>query len=777
MTSLGFSQHHLRLRAGRRAAVLGTLAVVAACRPVPAPESQASYADEETAVPSSAAAAAAANAAGLRPPSTSGQSTTISTGMGPGSRAAVSPLFADVAPVSALAFDGRSLWVGSSRGLRRVDVRARTVAWIERDAGLEDRDVRALAADGPDTVWVASGSGLGVFESDAASRTPPRYRRLGTIAGVTSILPIASTPEHGDAWLGTETGLLLFAGGMVHPIAAASGDVVTFLDSDTGGRSVWVGLRRRGLLRLDVGASAAAITPLPVPAPTTTFAVGPESAGALDFVNPIGMTHLPNGTSIAIGRARAGGTRLLVLGAGGAVLMSPQSTDLPVQAVIPGCRTIAAAGVLRASVGSGSPSAEPTCALLGNLIAGPDAAPTRFRLELATRGESAAPGSLRFAPIHRTVDSPRIIARPLGRIELDAVTAVLQQSPEDEALFVGTRSAGTASISAAGAMNVLPSGELARGATHLSLACPTERRCFIATGSPTGWDLDGPEHRLEALPATTLGGHLMALATAADGSTLSIAGDPGNLLRIGRLSADGTGFSPLAQVAVPIRGAAIATYAAVSPKGDLWVAIRDELPRGVLEIQFPSMRVVHHRPYSVRESPPPDAIPIDADVRALGFEPRTADAPQAMWFCTAHGVFRFREGTLDHWGEDNGLPSEQCHDLLVGKDRSVWAATAGGPSHFDEKGWHTPARWPTSHPTNDQDGEGLAARGLAELGGRLWVATGAGLWSTTTPAGDARTTTWQHDARLTDSDVVGLAGDRFARLWALGRSGVTRLGP
>jgi ligand-binding sensor domain-containing protein len=173
-------------------------------------------------------------------------------------------------------------------------------------------------------------------------------------------------------------------------------------------------------------------------------------------------------------------------------------------------------------------------------------------------------------------------------------------------------------------------------------------------------------------------------------------------------------------------------------------------------------------------------IPVDADVRALGFQARTADAPQSMWFCTGHGIFRFREGTLDRWGEDNGLPSERCNDLLVRKDGTVCAATSAGPSQFDGRAWRALPRWPTS-----PDGEGLAAHGLAELGARLWVGTPGGLWSMAAGAGatasssvDAPATpTWQRDGRPLDSEVVGLTSDRFGRLWALGRSGITRLDP
>ena len=214
-------------------------------------------------------------------------------------------------------------------------------------------------------------------------------------------------------------------------------------------------------------------------------------------------------------------------------------------------------------------------------------------------------------------------------------------------------------------------------------------------------------------------------------------------------------------------------FTAGGERGKMRAADADrDVPRGVLEIQFPSLRVVHHRAYSAAEKAPAEVIPIDADVRAIRFQARTETAPQAIWFCTAHGVFRFREGTLERWGEDNGLASERCGDLIVEPDGSVWAATSAGPGRFDGKDWHGVERWPT-----DRDGEGRAARGLVAVGPQLWFGSPAGLWSMTTPARGGRVAGFRHDDRLLDDDVTGVVVDRFARLWVLGRSGVTRLEP
>jgi hypothetical protein len=789
------------------ASALGVL--LGSCRSTPPLESGASYAAEETAIPASAAAQSAPGVVASGAPQP--------------------PLMADVAPISALAFDGRFLWIGSARGLRRVEVATRAGTWVGHDSGFDDHDVTALAFDdATGTVWVGTSKAVGVFEPGPGAA---RYQQLALVRGLTHILPVFATPERTDAWLGTEDGLLRLDAGLTTPVPGAGGDVITSLDDDAEGRAVWVGFRQRGLLRVNPDHSGA----LTAAAFSPATAVGPGYPGGLDFVNPIGTTLLPSGTRVAVGFARRdGGTRLALLGAAGAVLMAPQSAAPHVQAVTVGCapRITASAAGAGTGVGGGIGSiARRGCTTLANLVAGPDAAPMLYRLALATRGENLGPGSIRFVPIRRTLEGPRLVAVPIGRLNVEAVTAVtaarLAPESEDQDLFVGTRASGAARISAAGVTAVLPSGEVALGASRLSVACPTAERCYVATGAGPGWALAEGGRSLEALPGTTAGGRLMALATAPDGSTLSVAGDPGKLLRIARVSSDGTRFDPVAQVPVPVSGTgvvAIATSATVSPKGDLWVALRERLParlpdppgaasarapgpsrpgpkptpavaattttttttteadgaadadrdvpRGVLEIQFPSLRVVHHRAYSAAEKAPAEVIPIDADVRAIRFQARTETAPQAIWFCTAHGVFRFREGTLERWGEDNGLASERCGDLIVEPDGSVWAATSAGPGRFDGKDWHGVERWPT-----DRDGEGRAARGLVAVGPQLWFGSPAGLWSMTTPARGGRVAGFRHDDRLLDDDVTGVVVDRFARLWVLGRSGVTRLEP
>lgn len=654
-------------------------------------------------------------------------------------------LMADVAPISALAHDGTSLWIGSARGLRRVRLATRESEWIAAAAGFNARRVAALAADGDSTIWVGSEMGVGVVEE---SPTGPRYRTLAALPGVTRIVPIAATPQRDDAWIGTETGLVRLSGGAAVPSEIALGDVITFLDPDDDGKSVWVGLRARGLMRIDPadsGLLTAALT-----------AVGPGFAGGLDFIDPLGTTVLPNGTRVAYGRAQAGGTRIVVLSAGGPILLTPQP-ELPIQALVERPPS------LRSRDGKASTGA-------GDFIAGSDAAPVRFELMEAARGEIFPEGVIRFMPARRTVNGLRVVARPLGTLRLGGVTVALRaRDATDGGVFVGTRSSGTARV-AGGETVALPAGELALGATGLSVMCVGSDRCFVATGTGTGWTWSpGTGGGMAPLPAVSVGGRLMALAGDGAGATFSVSGDPGRILRVARLAPDGTRFEPVVQMPVEVEGAAVATRATVSPTGNLWIAVRDRAVdgthtgRGVIELQLPAMRVIHHRPYKKTETAPPEVIPIAGDVAAIRFQASTPVDPEAIWFCTSTGILRFRQGQLARWGEDNGLDSERCFDLVLTRDGAVWAATAAGTMRFDQTAWHADDRWPTT-----RDGEALPARALVEIGSDMWAATPTGVWPF---ARSARA--WNRRTGLLDDDVLGLATDRFSRLWSLGGSGVT----
>jgi ligand-binding sensor domain-containing protein len=148
--------------------------------------------------------------------------------------------------------------------------------------------------------------------------------------------------------------------------------------------------------------------------------------------------------------------------------------------------------------------------------------------------------------------------------------------------------------------------------------------------------------------------------------------------------------------------------------------------------------------------------------------------PEATWFCTSLGILRFAEGQLSHWGENDGLDSETCHDLEIAVDGGVWVATEKGVARFDGKSWRRVGGVVTGRPPPeirwppDRDGDGAAARALVLSGRVLWAGTSRGLWPLAPGIGPINRTNG-----LVDDDVIKLASDRFGRIWALGQVGVT----
>lgn len=78
-----------------------------------------------------------------------------------------------------------------------------------------------------------------------------------------------------------------------------------------------------------------------------------------------------------------------------------------------------------------------------------------------------------------------------------------------------------------------------------------------------------------------------------------------------------------------------------------------------------------------------------------------------------HGVARLRDGRLDAYGEDQGVPDSPVHAMARSADGAVWAATARALLHFDGKTWTRVA--------------GLPAGGVqsvyADRSGRVWTAS------------------------------------------------------
>jgi len=652
---------------------------------------------------------------------------------------------AELAPIAALAWSDPFLWIGSDRGLRRFRPATGELEWVAADAGLAGHRVTALATDGAASVFVGTEVGLGRV-SDAAGKldlTP-----LVTVGGLSLIAPSAPRAGGGGAWLGTDHGLFFFDGTSLSAVGGLGKGAINFLHADADGKSVWAGVRGRGLAHVDRA--------------RVVEVFGPEAPGAPDFVETLGMAALENGTPFAIGRGRDGAGRMALLHKmGGELLVVDSSIRLLGAAAPP-------TGPLVFASASGGPT-------------------STYTLALAERGEAIAPGEFRFVPRKKGSDGPRVVATPDGRSLPSDVTAFAMGSSE---LFFGTRVAGVAQLGAASAGRAvapafLPIGELAWKASALGVACLERDRCVVATGAGPGWIWDGGTHAFRPIPPEALGSPLMALEGDGAGSVYFMAGEGPKGIKVARLSADGRSWEPVLTFPVDTEGAPFITYTTMSPQGNLWMAVRDRLPggeqagRGIIELQLPSGRAIHHRVTRAGQARPAESIPVPGDVRAVQFVSGAGAAPEATWFCTSLGVLRWSAGKMTRWSENDGLGSDTCADLKVGDDGAVWAATRAGVARFDGKSWvpldGAPAkagaarRWPLAHPAaDDDDGDLAAARSLATVAGKLWAGTSRGVWPVTATGKplDAR-------SGLTDDDVVDMALDRFGRLWVLGHLGLT----
>jgi signal transduction histidine kinase/ligand-binding sensor domain-containing protein len=52
-----------------------------------------------------------------------------------------------------------------------------------------------------------------------------------------------------------------------------------------------------------------------------------------------------------------------------------------------------------------------------------------------------------------------------------------------------------------------------------------------------------------------------------------------------------------------------------------------------------------------------------------------ADVDNGLWLATGRGLWRFRNGTYDHFGQENGMSDESCNSVLVDKEGSIWFGT------------------------------------------------------------------------------------------------------
>ena len=63
-----------------------------------------------------------------------------------------------------------------------------------------------------------------------------------------------------------------------------------------------------------------------------------------------------------------------------------------------------------------------------------------------------------------------------------------------------------------------------------------------------------------------------------------------------------------------------------------------------------------------------------------------ADTEGNVWFGTATGLCRLREGAIEEFGTDDGLPDPRVMTIAQGSDKKLWIGTAKGFAQWSNQG-------------------------------------------------------------------------------------------
>ena len=628
---------------------------------------------------------------------------------------------AESGPITAIAARGSALYAGTARALRRWDVTTDEYEVLGAAAGLPDQGITALGIDGDGQPWVATEAGVGRLVRE-------HYQSMGGLAGITALAP---TVDGQGAWAGGADGLFHSDGKSWTPIAGLQGVVVTSLELDRDGRAAWAGTRALGLFHAD-GDHAR-----PVP-------LGDDPAG-LEIV----------GTAVTAAGTRVVGARALANDAAHLVFLEegePQAFRAQ-----PEVRLVRVVDTGKDAV----------------VVAGAAGAERAYALQLLPAGEPPPAGGLRFVSVKRGTPGGRAHDR-WAAVPLDDVPppGVIVAAGSNGVVYYGTEHRGVAR-GAKRRPDYLSGAELVGDAERLSVACASRERCFVVTEGPRAWVTDGKVYR-----ATRVGeaddGVALAVATDGAGTIYGLSAEPRYTgLVITRLAepvvagaeqaAVGDVWKTFARVPLkmPAAGPPGVAFAAVSPKGALWVALRahgadgEDVSAGAVEIDLTSRHAVQHRALKEGEKATPEMLPLPAALTGVFFD------DTATWFSSLSGVSRWQQGELRTWGENAGLGSELVHAVAKAPSGEIWAATSEGVARLDDK-----VVW---RPFGGGEEARVACRGLArDAADGMWVATGKGLRRLT--AADVKA--GRLGDVIVDGDLRDVRLDRYGRVWALTSSSI-----
>jgi diguanylate cyclase (GGDEF)-like protein len=147
-------------------------------------------------------------------------------------------------------------------------------------------------------------------------------------------------------------------------------------------------------------------------------------------------------------------------------------------------------------------------------------------------------------------------------------------------------------------------------------------------------------------------------------------------------------------------------------------------------------------------------------VRAL-----LADGDRTLWVGGDDGLFRLRDGDVQHYGTDDGLPGAMVHSLYRDPAGQLWIGTNGGMASMESNG-----RLQSWRPGRDFPARGVFDF-LGDENGDLWIATDHGLLRKR----GLDFTVFDHRNGLPRDKLFRIIDDGNGNLWVSSNQGVFRL--
>lgn len=682
---------------------------------------------------------------------------------GAGADASPHPLkihsLSDTTGVTALAAVDNALWVGTRRGLLRWDFTGPTSTMVQRKDGLPSDVISAVAPDGTGGLWVMTTSGLARFSKGVWS-TAPALPVGAFVAGLVQAYD-------GSLWAGGPEGLARFKNGRWERyLGTTSVTALTVM-----GPELWVGTSDHGVVRVS-GDRA--------------FVYGADQGCEIDVVRgvasgPYGLVvigkdleeheriALYDGTRFWTYRVEAPAGTVLgwVRNIGGENLFGSGSqvytlsritttlTNLVASSTAPFKLMPVSSRPRRRPAPSGAATGElPDTEATGATAKG---APRATRAASQDKGGKGGKGHGDDEAAPPLSDAPRWEVLRWGQPLPDAVTAV---GPDGPMLYVGTRFLGAARIEP-NLVTHFRTGDLARDAVSLSVACVKAQDCYVATGGAAAWHYDGRSFEPAAIDPEA-GSRVLAVVAVPPDQVLAIhRGARDQVLRISTV-AEGR-WSPIAvqEVQVP-EGVPDITFAVVAPNRHLWLGLNyvdrvgDRVDYGAAEVSLDLGKVTYHRRFTSSKVVG-QGLSIPNDVVTVYFR-----NVKDFWFGSHSGAAHVTGTQVRLYTEnDAGLESEYIRDILEGPDGNMWVATSRGVGTFNGKRWLFPP-----------EGDVLHLRTTALVRDRhnvVFIGTERGLFAKIGPDLERIDVT----RGLLDNHVLRLATDKTDRVWLLTEKGLS----